>query len=198
VAAVEWLKQHATEYGLGKMVLCGWSAGGNLALCTALKIGKSDLAAVLSFYPLLDFTQSREEKVRTYPVADEKSTTPKSWRSLYLNYVSTADDLSSPYLSPALATDEVLRSLSGRIALYSVEWDDLRQETEEFRKKLGALGKMVGGNCVEGAVHAWDKFPTYKKGDLKRDGMYADAINELRLMVGNQGRRLNSESSVAP
>jgi acetyl esterase/lipase len=97
-----------------------------------------------------------------------------------------------------LATDEVLRSLSGRIALYSVEWDDLRQETEEFRKKLGALGKMVGGNSVEGAVHAWDKFPTYKKGDLKRDDMYADAINELRLMVGNQGRRLNSESSVAP
>jgi acetyl esterase/lipase len=78
VAAVEWLKQHATEYGLGKMVLCGWSAGGNLALCTALKLGKSDLAGVLSFYPLLDFTQSREEKTLTCPMADKKSRTLRS------------------------------------------------------------------------------------------------------------------------
>jgi hypothetical protein len=99
--------------------------------------------------------------------------------------MSTADDLSSPFLSPAVAEEEALKALPARLALYSVEWYDLREEIEYFRERLVALGKIVGGYRIPETVYAWDKFPTYKNGNLKRDEMYADAIKELGLMVGN-------------
>jgi hypothetical protein len=60
-------------------------------------------------------------------------------------------DMKSVYLSPGLASDEVLRdALPRRIALYNAGWDVLFGEEELARKRLVVLGKDVRGEIVEG------------------------------------------------
>jgi hypothetical protein len=40
----------------------------------------------------------------------------------------------------------------------------------------------VGGGCVEGQVHAWDKVATYREGNAVRDGVYGEAAEEIERM----------------
>ncbi|KAE9378864.1 alpha/beta-hydrolase [Stipitochalara longipes BDJ] len=184
-AAVLWAKEHAKEYGIGKIVLCGWSAGGQLALTTAMKVaGEVDLAGIVSVYPLVDFTIPRQEKEERCRVAGEKSRTPRSWKKISELYREAAGKESEgPWGSPGLAPDQMLRDgLPDKVVLYACEWDELCEETEVFRERLRGLGKIVGGYMVKEVVHAWDKFPGFKKGDRKRDEMYAHAIEELKGM----------------
>jgi putative ergosteryl-3beta-O-L-aspartate hydrolase len=180
--AVLWLKEHAEEYGIGKMALCGWSAGGQLVFTTAMKVaGRVELAGIVSVYPLVDFSIPRKAKEARCPVAGEKGRTPKSWKLIGDLYGEAAGkEKNGPWMSPGLATDQMLKEvLPEKVVLYACEWDELCEEAEVFRARLKALGKEVGGYVVKEVVHAWDKFPSFK-GDVKRDEMYAHAIEELK------------------
>jgi acetyl esterase/lipase len=184
-AAVLWAKDHAAEFGIGKIALCGWSAGGQLAFTTALKVaGKVELAGIVSVYPLVDFSVPRRVKEERRPVAGEKSRTPKSWKGIGGLYGEAAGkERDGPWMSPGTAPEKLLREgLPEKVVLYACEWDELCEETEVFRERLRRLGKTVGGYVVKEAVHAWDKFPTFKGGDVKRDQMYAHAVEELKGM----------------
>jgi hypothetical protein len=41
------------------------------------------------------------------------------------------------------------------------------------------VGKEVSGGMVEGQVHAWDKVATYEKGNVLRDRVYREAMEEI-------------------
>jgi acetyl esterase/lipase len=184
-AAVLWLKEHANEYGIDKIALCGWSAGGQLVFTTALKVaGKVDLAGLISVYPLVDFTIPREVKETRCPMAEERGRTPKSWKRIGEMYGEAAgEERDGRWMSPGLAPDQMLRDgLPEKVVLYACEWDELCEETEVFRGRLKELGKVVGGYVVKEVVHAWDKFPSFGRGDVKRDEMYQHAVEELKGM----------------
>ena len=53
-------------------------------------------------------------------------------------------------------------------------------EEERFKKRLIGLGKKVNGYIVEGVGHGWDKTPTFKKGNFKRDQAYRVAVDSLQ------------------
>lgn len=189
--AILWLSKHADEYGLdiSKIALSGFSAGGNLVFTSAIKLlsdAKADLKlrGIISIYPLVDRTQSRENRAKSNPISASKRTLPASWYRVFDDsYVfPLPEDFASPYLSPALAPEELLQALPQNIVLFSCGWDDLLEETETFRRRLLSLGKNVSGGIVEDVPHAWDKAPTFKKGDKKRDLMYSEAISELKKM----------------
>ncbi|CZR60664.1 uncharacterized protein PAC_10560 [Phialocephala subalpina] len=185
-AAVLWINEHGEQYGIDptKLVLTGWSTGGQLVFSTAYSLASQvSLAGIISFYPLVDFSTPRSVKEERCPIAVQRSKTPKLFKEISEMYgAASGPERSGPFMSPGLASDEMLRRLPGKVAVYTCEWDTLCFEGEEFRERLRGLGKGVGGYMVSGVVHAWDKFPTFKRGDGKRDKLYGDAVRELREM----------------
>lgn len=169
-------------------MLCGWSAGGQLVFSTAMKVaGTVELAGIVAVYPLVDFTIPRKVKEAKCPVAVEKSIAPESWKNIGEIYCETAgEEKEGPWMSPGLATDQMLReNLPEKVVLYACEWDYLCEETEVFKERLKGLGKIVSGYVVKEVVHAWDKFPTFAKGGEKRHEMYSHAVGELKGMFGD-------------
>ena len=97
------------------------------------------------------------------------------------SYFYPNPDRASPLLSPGLAPDRLIRNaFPGSLVLINCGGDQLLAESERFRKRLVGLGKNVEGCVVEGVGHAWDKRPTFKKGDVKRDEAYQLGVNSLQ------------------
>ncbi|KAF2494254.1 hypothetical protein BU16DRAFT_421973, partial [Lophium mytilinum] len=200
VDAILWLLAHGAAYGLdpARIVLSGASAGGNLAFTVALRLaaelrkrGESasriskTLAGIVAFYPPTNYAQTREQR----RASNRSATKPvgrgapdglfKLFDEAYL-YPREGVDLAGVYVSPGLAGEGVLREgLPARIAIFTCEWDQLYAEGEAFRRRLVGLGKTVKGRMIEGVDHAWDKQPTFRGRDGKKDAMYAEAAAEL-------------------
>lgn len=193
VDAIAWVHDHADDLGIdnARMVLTGFSAGGNMVFASAYRLHaehRSDIAlkGIISFYPLLDRSRTPEEKDRRNPVAAEKISTPKRWQSLFREcYLpETSYDLSSPYLSPGLASDDLVKAaLPSNVMIWTCEWDALLEEGETFRKRLQSLGKDTSGRIIAEAAHAFDRVPTFKKGNPKMDQMYDEAVVEFKSML---------------
>lgn len=202
VDALRWLWSHAEEYGLDSThaVVTGFSAGGTLSLATPLRLhaemvtnpAPADTAGkitgIVSFYPGVDWTQTRAERTASNSISATKGSI-KPWLyeifdSSYLGFEHAKLDRRTPYLSPGRAETELLKSgLPQRMALYSCEWDQLLVEDEAFRERLKGLGKLVGGRIVSGVPHGFDKVPVFHGVNLERDKMYQDAIKEMEKML---------------
>lgn len=195
VDAIIWLHEHAEEYQIDrtKIILSGSSAGGNMVFTTAMWLKaemdkKVDLAGIISFYPSVDRTLNDEQRLAENPNSAGKQALPASWRELmtscYTGSTSVPVDLASEYVSPGLAHDDLLQNaLPNRISIFTCGWDDLLSESELFRKRLLEIGKIVGGSTIEGVGHAWDRVPTFKKGNKKMDNMYTEAIRDMKDML---------------
>ena len=192
VDAIVWVRNHAQQFNLDptKIFLSGFSAGGTLVFAAAMKLHAEvdhtvNLAGIISFYPALDQTQTPEQRLAKNPASAGESSLPKSWRKMFNeSYIASPSiDMSSPYLSPALASNDTLRNaLPQKLAIFTCGFDDLLEEAETFRKTLQSLGKEVGGSIIKDVRHAWDKMPKYGKGDTKRDQMHSEAIAQLKSM----------------
>jgi acetyl esterase/lipase len=199
VSAVLWLWKHAEEYNLdvSKTVFSGFSAGGNLAYAVSIRLHEEfekmkrekkrefeelqegKLLSLVVFYGSVDWTQSRAERdasnlnlVPTIPAA--------LFRIFDESYLYAQPDMRSPLLSPGLAPELLRDNLPDKLVIISCGGDQLLAETERFRKRLVNLGKVVEGYAVEGVGHGWDKNPTFKKGDVKRDEVYELAVKSLQ------------------
>lgn len=141
------------------------------------------ILSIVAFYPLLDWTSSRSAKVRSS--IKPELTLKKSFTDLfdysYLPPPDNAGDHVSPYASPALAPDEMIRDgLPQRMQLFLCEYDMLLSEGKQFVKRLENLGKDVTFECVEGVPHAWDKSPNPFRNQKKIDEIYARAGRNLQ------------------
>jgi acetyl esterase len=130
----------------------GDSAGGNLAAVTAqlaVAEGGPEPAFSLLIYPATDFSQKR----RSYELFGDGFLLPERetdwYRSHYLADESAALD---PRASPLLADD-----LSGQPPTYVVTagFDVLRDEGEEYAKRLRAAGVPVAVRRHPGLMHAF-------------------------------------------
>lgn len=92
-------------------------------------------------------------------------------------------DLHNIYLSPGLASDNVLRTgLPGDIVLCTCEWDGLRAEAERFKERLG-LGKWLLHRNIKGVMHGWDKSPNPLWTDKQADEAYKEACAVLKVVL---------------
>ncbi|EXJ69777.1 uncharacterized protein A1O5_06848 [Cladophialophora psammophila CBS 110553] len=149
---------------------------------------ESSLRAIISFYPLVNRTLTDEERYTVDPLARKKEQyIPRPLLNLFAKaYICGSDrehlDLNSPFLSPGLASDGLLRDcLPDKIAMFTCEWDRLRNEGETFRERLLSLGgKKIGGRVIKETIHAWDRLPTFHRGNPKMDEMYEEAVGYLK------------------
>jgi len=149
------------------------------------------IIAICAFYPSCDYTATREERRKTNLHPDKEL--PRFFTDLFdRSYLAPPGgvDLQSIYLSPGLASDDVLRTdLPGDVVLFTCEWDGLRAEAERFKERLGSegLGKRLLYRNIKGVMHAWDKSPNPFWTDKQAEEAYQEACAVLKV-VFEQGQ----------
>ena len=154
VAATIWAGTHAVDLGgaPGPIVLCGESAGGNLATVTCLRLRSSPHIAIryqVLLQPVVDFTLS-------FPSIAMPSTeclVPRedlAW--YYRTYRSDRCDPRDPRVSPIYAQD--LSRLPPALII-AAEYDTLRDEAEAYAERLTTAGVATHYTCADGMVHGF-------------------------------------------
>ena len=153
-AVVRWLAANGSAWGLGgsRLVLGGDSAGGNLALATALLLrdtGGPALKGVLANYPVsdsrFDTPSYREFGAGGYGLNGQRM-------AFYWDvYVAHAADRLNPLAAPLRAD---LHGLPPVLVLLA-ELDVLRSEGEALVAKLREAGNAVETRTFSGVVHGF-------------------------------------------
>lgn len=204
VDAVLYLISHAEELGIdeNRIAVSGFSAGGNLAFTVPLRLRERVLqnghpqdssqelmsstirdhtvVAIVAWYPTVDFSKPRAHRRATNIRPDQELA--QVYSNLFdASYLYPTDcNMSDPFLSPGVASDEMLMGLPGDIAIYTCEWDGLCIEGHKFSQRLEQLGKRVIYRMIKGVPHAWDKAPNPRRTHPEVDTNYKEACAELK------------------
>ena len=140
-------------YAADKIALAGDSAGGNLALATAVRArdaGLPVMSAVLLFSPWLDFA----EQGATYrTVTDDPILPPPvldGFKAAYLGNV----DRNSPQVTPFYADFAGLPPTLVHVG----SWERLRDDSVALVERMSAAGVDARLKIFEGMCHGWQLF----------------------------------------
>jgi len=153
-AAIRWAALHTASFhgDPGRMAVGGESAGANLAAVAALMAqerGSTPLVLQLLMYPVLDYSfdrPSHKENGEGYFL----TTDMMLW--FWRQYLNSDADGESHLASPLRA-----RFLSGvaPAAIFTAEFDPLRDEGAAYAAKLREAGVPVTYKCCEGLIHGF-------------------------------------------
>ncbi|MFL6171433.1 MAG: alpha/beta hydrolase [Marmoricola sp.] len=145
--ALRWFQRAAAGLGLtGSVFAHGDSAGGNLALVTALR-NPGAFTALALLYPFLDPTASFES-YGSQDVAFDRTEAAWYWKQ----YAASPDDLTDPDLAPLLS--DKLGTLPPTLVV-TCEHDPLRDEGEELALRLAEAGVAVVATRYLGQLHGF-------------------------------------------
>ena len=154
VAATLWAGSHATELGgaPGPVVVCGESAGGNLAAVACLCLRANPRVAIrhqVLLQPVIDFTLS----FPSIAMPATECLVPREDLAWYYRvYSGGRCDPRDPRVSPIFA-----ESLSGLppALIIAAEYDTLRDEAQAYAQRLNAAGVATRYICANGMVHGF-------------------------------------------
>ena len=150
--SLQWLMDHASDFGgdSSKVVVCGESAGGNLAAVSCLKAldekGRMPRGQVL-IYPVTDSrlnTPSMLEFSQTIPLNNKMM--PWFWN----HYLQNDSQKREIYAAPIFAENFI--GLPPTL-LITAEYDPLRDEGENYAQKLSKAGVPVQSTRYKGMIH---------------------------------------------
>jgi acetyl esterase len=152
-AATAWLADHAHEWGGdgSRIAVCGDSAGGNLAAGVALRARDEGVALALQalVYPCID------DRPHSYPSMIENgeglflTATDMAW---FWDHFVPPEHRSDPRAVPARAGD--LAGVAPALVI-TAEFDPLRDEGEEYARRLAAAGVPTTVTRYPGVVHGF-------------------------------------------
>jgi len=178
-----------------KVVLGGFSAGGNLAFAASqVEILKGRVHGLVGFYPCLDLTESLEQKLKRRPKGVSSDILKSSANFLDWAYVPYGVDRKDPLLSPRWARREDLPEYA---YLVSAEYDMLCYEAHQMaehlakpeveRESVPALstedGWKQGGiiwECARGRLHAFTHVALRGRKEIDR----VKAVQEMYCRIG--------------
>jgi len=154
-AVTRWVHQHSEELGIhrDRIALAGDSAGGNLAITTALRLrdeGDAGIVkAIVTNYAVVDIYSTPEALQRYghegYMLgADEML-------GFWENYLRSPDDAKSPLACPVLADLQGLPP----VLMIIPECDILTEQNWRFARQLGQAGVKVATSFYDGASHSF-------------------------------------------
>ncbi|MEI6454683.1 MAG: alpha/beta hydrolase [bacterium] len=159
LAALNWTHEHGAEIGgdPSKIIICGDSAGGNLAAGLALKNrddkGPVPLAQVL-IYPVVAWYEPPTGSFSEF--ADGYSLTRDALVWFWDQYLVSKDQAFNPYVIPMNA--ERLEALPEALIIVA-GYDPLRDEAIAYGEKLRNAGVPVTLTNYEGMIHGFLSFP---------------------------------------
>lgn len=158
--ATEWMIHNASTLkisgNLNKIILCGESAGGNLAAAVALMLrdkNEFQVAGQLLIYPLL----TSDLKKKHYDESPDKSLLSFENMQFFLSaYFSSKADAEKPYGAPLKSED-----FSGLPSCFIVtaEHDALKHEGILYGENLHRTGVKVQSICYPGVIHGFLDLP---------------------------------------
>jgi len=154
IAAAIWARTHAVDLGAapGPIVVCGESAGGNLAAVACLHLRSNPQPIIryqILLQPVIDFTLS----FPSMAMSPAECLVPRgdlAW--YYQTYCGDLCDSRDPRVSPIYARD-----LSGLppALIIAAEYDTLRDEAAAYAERLKAAGVPTHYVCADGMVHGF-------------------------------------------
>ncbi len=154
VAATAWAATHAADLGgaPGPVVVCGESAGGNLAAVTCLRLKSNPHVRIryqVLVQPVIDFTQSFPSMAMP---ATECLVPREDLAWYYRTYCGDRCGPKDPRVSPIYAED-----FSGLppALIIAAEYDTLRDEAKAYSERLEAAGIATRYICANGMVHGF-------------------------------------------
>lgn len=142
--------------------LIGDSAGGNLAAAVSLLARDRNEfmpAGQILLYPSTASDHSENSPYRSVrDFGSDYLLTAKRINDFMELYIRNREDLSNPYLAPILCED-----LSGlpRTLIITAEYDPLRDEAEEYGRKLAQAGNRVQVYRMKDALHGFISLPKH-------------------------------------
>lgn len=155
-AATRWVSEHGHEINIDgrRLAVVGNSVGGNMAAVVALMAkdrGGPDLRFQALLWPVTDAnfdTQSYHE------YAEGRFLTRGMMKWFWDNYATDPAERAEIYASPLRAMTEELRGLPPAL-VQTAGNDVLRDEGEEYARKLDAAGVDVIAVRYSGLIHDW-------------------------------------------
>ena len=154
-AALAWVAQHADELGVDRTRISvgGQSAGANLAVAVALgerDRGRAGIASLVLCEPALDATM---DSPSIAAFGEDFFLTAAGLRQGWEFYLSCSEDAGRPYASPFQAPN--LAGLPPTL-IVTAEFDPLRDEGEEFGRRLAAAGVATQVSRYPGMIHGFE------------------------------------------
>lgn len=152
----KWAYEHAEDLGIdkSKIILCGSSAGGNLAAATAMEAVKTkdfEIKLQILNYPALDLYTDPEEKaeggIKSY-IPFEQS---RQYNSLYISSIEQSEN---PYVSLVFATEDMLKGMPDSLFITG-GLDVLHTEAEKFAYMMIEAGNTVTTKRFLNSDHAF-------------------------------------------
>ncbi|WP_169569096.1 alpha/beta hydrolase [Sneathiella limimaris] len=170
--ALTWVQENGPSKGLDpkKIAIGGDSSGGNLAAvaCQDAKRNKTEQPLIqVLIYPTTDshFTaNSHKLFAKGFFLTEERM---HWYRDLYLN---SPEDMDNPRASPLVADD--VSGLAPALII-SAGFDPLRDEAEDYAKRLKDAGVPVGMIRFEGMIHGFSSL----------SGLLPDADKSLKTIA---------------
>ena len=157
-AALHWVSTHPSDLPrFDRLLVCGDSAGGNLAAATALMARDRDgpaLAGQALLYPVLDGANFDRPSYRDNAVGYLLTRDAMRW--LWTKYLPDAAEAHHPYASPVHA--DRLDGLPPAL-IVTAEYDPLRDEGEAYAAQLAAAGIPVTTCRFPGMIHGFMEIP---------------------------------------
>lgn len=155
-AATKWVAEAGKEINVdgGRLAVVGNSVGGNMAAVTALMAkdkGGPKLRLQVLLWPVTDAyfeTESYDQ------FAEGRFLTRNMMRWFWDNYTTDEGERAEIYASPLRAMTEELRGLPPTLMMTAGN-DVLRDEGEEYARKLDAAGVDVTAVRYSNLIHDW-------------------------------------------
>lgn len=173
--ATQWIAENAGRFGGEAMnlVVCGESAGGNLATAVALMARDKQgpfLSGQLLIYPVIS---SMIEDASYDNCPDRYFITKEAMKFFWSMYLQSPTDYKNPYASPDQAKD--LSNLPPTLII-TAEYDPLCHEAEEYANKLSQAGVNVILKCFPKVIHSFIDLPIYEE---SQKNIWIDEIGRL-------------------
>ncbi|KAI0409333.1 Alpha/Beta hydrolase protein [Xylaria palmicola] len=158
--ALRWVGAQSSRFDTTRVGVCGFSAGGNLALAAATALRKKleglvDIRIALINYALLDLAADPASKTVPRPINAHPIWALHLFNDCYAPDVPSRTD---PVVSPSFAQPD---EFPPTVALLSCDGDTLCPEANALAKNLESSGLplRVVNRILEGVPHAFDKGP---------------------------------------
>ncbi len=174
---VQWIAANGSTIGADpkRIAVGGDSAGGNMAAVTALRCRDEngpELALQLLVYPVTDLSRMDTETYNTYGENYFLTKSTMAWFKQH--YLNSPEEAESPYASPLLAPS--LKHLPPALVI-TAEFDPLREEGENYARRLAEEGTPVQCSRYNGMIH-----PFWSMGGAidRADHAHREAAEALR------------------
>lgn len=150
---IRYIVDHSESFGIcpDRMVICGHSAGGNLAMATVMRAIESkdfSFRGLILDYPPLDLATPARDKFYV------EGCVPVDLADLFNQCYCGPEEAAQPLCSPRFVSDETLRYFPPA-TIVTCEIDSLRDEAEEIASRLLSNGVEVTAKRFLGQKHAF-------------------------------------------